>query len=245
MRTITIANQKGGVAKTTTAVTLAHDLARRGHTVCLVDMDAQGNASSCLGVTPAPGLYTLLRGVANLEDVLQEVRPNLWLLGGDVNTAKLKAELAGEAYREALLARELAGLDVDFCILDTSPSRDLLHDLAHHAANEAIIPVALDHLALIGVAQELATLEALRRIGRAVTVTAILPTFWDRTTRESEANLAQLVQNFGDLVLPAVPRATKVREAPAVGLTVWEYLRETDEVCRAYARLTERVLYGR
>jgi chromosome partitioning protein len=244
MRTIAIANQKGGVGKTTTAVTLAHALAQRGHRVVLVDLDAQGNAASCFGRTPFPALYHLLLGLTPLEDLLYEVRPSLWLLASDASTAKLKTIMAAESYRETLLARALRPVEADFVILDTGPSRDLLHDNAHHAAGEVIIPVGVDHLALIGVAQELETLNVVREHGHPLEVTAILPTFWDATTIESAVNLQKLAETFGDLVLPAVPRTTRLREAPALGRTLWEHLAEKHPATRAYHRLTRRVLDG-
>jgi len=245
MRTIAIANQKGGVGKTTTAIALSHDLARRGHSTVLVDLDAQGNAAPCLGLSPGPALYRLLLGLAPLDDLLVEARPNLWFLASDASTAKLKPALAAEAYRETILAKALEPLEAEFCILDTGPSRDVLHDNAHHAASEIITPVALDHLALIGVAQELETLKVVRDHGHAVEMVAILPTFWDATTTESATNLKKLVDTFGDLVLPAVPRTTRLREAPAYGQTLWEYMREDHLAWQAYERLTRRVLDGR
>jgi chromosome partitioning protein len=242
-RTIEIANQKGGVAKTTTACTLAHGLARRGYTVCLVDLDAQGNASIALGQKPSPGLSRLLINHAKLADVLVEVRPELWLLPGDTSTAELKNELAGRDFRERILARALAGLTTDFVILDTGPSRDLLHTMAAMASDEVIIPAALDHLALVGVAQQLDSLSDVRENGHPLEVTAILPTFYDSVTRESATNLQHLADTYGDLVLPAVPRTTRLREAPAYGQTLWEYLPEGAPAWIAYLALITRVLH--
>lgn len=245
MRIIAVANQKGGVAKTTTAVTLAHDLARKGYRVILVDLDAQGNVAPCFGLTPSPGLYNFLLHLKPMEELLVEVRPSLWLLPGDASTAKLKIILAAESYRETFLARALQQADADFVILDTGPSRDVLHDNAHHAATEVVVPVGLDHLALIGVMQELDSLKAVREHQHPVEVIAILPTFWDATTRESTINLQQLVETFGDLVLPAVPRTTRLREAPALGLTLWEHLADGHPASQAYQHLTRRVLHGK
>lgn len=244
MRTLAIANQKGGVGKTTTAVTLAADLARGGYITVLCDLDAQGNAAACLGLSPAPALYKLLLGMAPLDELLTEARPGLWFLASDASTAKVKMALAAEPYRESILARALAPLEADFCLLDCGPSRDLLHDLAHHAAGEVVIPTACDHLSLAGVKQELDSLQIVQEHGHKVDCLAILPTFYDTVTTESQTNLRRLVEAFGPLVLPAVPRCTRLREAPAAGLTLWEYLPEGHPACQAYAYLTARVLEG-
>ena len=244
MPIIAIANQKGGVAKTTTAVTLAHDLARRGYSVVLIDLDAQGNVAPCFGLDPSPGLFELMLNLRSLEELLIEVRPSLWFLPSDSSTAKLKTILAAEAYRETVLARKLAPLDAEYVIIDTGPSRDILHDNAHHAASQVIIPAAVDHLALIGVVQEIDSLKTVREHGHPVEVTAILPTFWDTTTIESAVNLKKLVATFGDLVLPAIPRTTRLREAPALGLTLWEHLKNNHPAYLAYQHLTRRVIHG-
>ena len=193
--------------------------------MALVDLDAHGNLAPCLGLKPSPGLYRLLLDLAPLGDLLLEVRPNLWLLPGDSATAKAKAWLATESYRETILAKALPPLDVDFCVLDTGPSRDVMHDGAHHAADEVICPVAVDMLALIGVAQEMETLQVVREHGHDVTMLAILPTLWDPVTKESATNLELLARNYGPLVLPAIPRTVRLREAPAYGRTLWEQLK--------------------
>lgn len=242
MRTIAIANQKGGVGKTTTAVTLAHDLARKGHSVVLVDLDAQGNAAACLGLTPSPGLFNLLMGLATIDGLLVEARPDLWLLPGDATTAKLKTALAAEAYREEKLAQALDPLEADYCVIDCGPSRDLLHDLAHEAAELVVIPAAVDHLALIGVAQEMESIAAVAKRGHPLRAVAVVPTFWDSQTTESAVNLRALVDKCGDLVTMAVARTTRLREAPALGRTVWEHLAAEHPVCQAYGALTRRIL---
>lgn len=227
-------NQKGGVGKTTTAIALAHGLARLGRTVVLVDLDAQGNAAAALGQQPAPGVTQLLLEGRPIADLCLEIRPNFWLLPGDPSTARLKTELAlsfAEGRRTPdLLARALADLDVQHVIIDTGPSRDLLHNLVYHAADNLVIPTTLDFLGLVGVAQQFESLDDVRRSApptaarQPLEVIGILPTFWDATTNESEVNLRQLVKTFGDLVVPAIPRTTRLREAPARGLTPWEIL---------------------
>lgn len=243
-RYIGVVAEKGGVGKTTTALALSHDLARRGYTVVLCDLDTQGHCARCLGIDPQPGLYNVMTGAVKLADALIEARPGLWLLPGDTSTKELKEKLIERRYRETILARALADIEADFVVIDTGPGRDVLHDNAHHAAGEVIIPAACDYLALVGIRQTFDTLAEVRHEGgHPVEVTAILPTFWDARTKESDTNLTKLRATFGDLVTDAVPRTTKLREAPAYGQTVWEYLPDGHAAALAYRALTTRVLH--
>jgi chromosome partitioning protein len=233
-----VTTQKGGVGKTTAAIALSHGLARAGHTAVLVDLDAQGNAAAALGRQPAPHVTRLLLERAPVADLCVEIRPNFWLLPGDASTAALKTALHGRPL--GALAAALADLDVDHIVIDTSPSRDLLHTLAYHAADRLVIPTTLDYLGMVGVAQQFESLADMRAAGKALEVTGLLPTFWDSTTNESERNLRALVERFGDLVVPAIPRATKLREGPARGLTPWEILPASK--LAGYQVLVERTL---
>lgn len=238
------ANQKGGVGKTTGACALAHRLAMLGHVVVLIDVDPQGNAASHLGLEPTPAISSWLMG-AVAESVAREARPNLWLIpnGPKANGGPdLTAYLYSVSHRETFLARRLDEITgADYIILDTGPSRGILQDNAHYAAHEVICPTELDHLALIGVNQELEIINEVRKFGHALTLTAIQPTMWDPITRESQYNLGLLVEQFQDLVVRAVPRATCVRESAGHGKTVWEYLHAGHPVLDAYEALIGRV----
>jgi len=243
VRIVAIANQKGGTAKTTTAVNLAARLAMLGREVVLIDLDSQGSASACLGLVPSPGVHQWLIGGADFDAVTVEIRPHLRLLASDASTAKAELSLAGEDYRHEVLADRLAHVNgAEYIILDCAPSRGLLHVAAHHAADLAIIPVQVDHLAVVGCMQEMSAIDAVRKRGHVIEVLAILPTFFESVTLESTQNLAELRRLFGDLVADPIPRATKVREASAYGHTVFEHLATGHPVCVAYRKLGERVL---
>lgn len=243
-RFIGIVAEKGGVGKTTTALALSHDLARRGRAVILCDLDTQGHCARCLGLPAQPGLYNVMTGAVKLADALIEARPGLWLLPGDASTKDLKERLIDRRYRETILARALADVTADFVVIDTGPGRDILHDNAHHAVNEVVIPASCDFLALVGIRQTFETLAEVRNDGgHAIEVTAILPTFWDARTTESTTNVGKLRATFGDLVLSPVPRTTRLREAPAYGQTIWEYLPDGHPAALAYKKLTARVLH--
>ena len=248
MKVITIANQKGGVGKTTTTVNLAHGLAQRGKVVVMFDLDAQGNAATCFGVEPADDLHRLILRNEPLRNVVTQVRKRLWLIRSNGSTELVNRALITTDYREYVL-RDIIRDDIpraDYVLLDTAPSRSMLNTNAHHAADEVIIPAKLDHLALIGVAQETETLKIVRQHGHEVDVLAILPTFFDKITKETELNYRRLAERFGNLVLPAVPASTRLREASRKGKTAWEYLDPSrhSEILKAYERLIERVLEG-
>lgn len=247
MVVVAVSNQKGGTAKTTTAVALAHRLAQLGRKVILVDLDSQGSCAASFGMAPTPGLFSWVITGADLASVLVEVRTGLQLVPGDVKTAEAERILAGSDYPSEVLADRLGGgIGADFVILDCAPSRGLLHMAAHHAADVAIVPVAVDHLGVVGCLQEMDSLDAVRKRGHNVEVLAVVPTFFDSVTIESRENLARLQAAFDGLVTEPIPRATKVREATAYGHTVWEHLSAAHPVCVAYRKLAERVLiYGR
>jgi len=232
MRTVAIVNQKGGVGKTTTAVTLADGLAANGWRVLLVDLDAQGNVADALGMTKRAGLYEFLITREMSRAVFWSERENLYVVPGDKRTVEVKQILAGMSFREYRLRDALARVasDYDAAILDVGPGVDVLQIGALVACTHFLIPVALDHLAVVGAADALASVVSLQQVGAfGGRCLGVLPTMWERTTVESHAQFQILAEQFGSLVWPPIPRDTKAREAPAHGRTLWEY----DLGCRA------------
>ena len=225
MYKLAILNQKGGVGKTTTAVTLAHGLARSGARVLLVDLDAQGNVADSLGMEKQGDLYAAL--VGGSPRPRGTGRKGLHALLSDKTTVKAKKIVVGQSFSEYAIRNALEGLAYDFAILDVAPGVDVLQVGALVAADGFIIPVALDHLAVVGAADALASFASLRRMELGGEFLGVLPTFWERTTRESHEQLVALSEQFGRWVWPPVPKDTKVREAPAHGRTLWEYAPET------------------
>lgn len=223
--TLAILNQKGGVGKTTTAVTLATGLARNGYRVLLVDLDTQGNVADCLGLSQGDDLRRLLS--PDLRCPLQQaITPTgvtrLDVIRSDKSTTALKQTLAGVTMREYVLADALEEAPYDVILLDCAPSADLLHFAALVAADYLLIPTRLDKLAVNGVRDALQTLAALKRISHCQ-VAGILPTFYERVTLESQEQLIHLAQTFGRLVLPPIPQDTQCRVASRYGKTLWEY----------------------
>lgn len=224
---ITIANQKGGVGKTTTAVHLGHGLALKGRRVLIVDLDPQGQVAKALGLNDEPGAFYLL--ITPPSPMLRQWvrlsgRDGLDIVPGDATTNTAQVVLNAENRPLDAVARALSQFgDYDYIILDTAPSVGGIQERAIWAADGLVIPTATDALALDGVAGVLETIGRLQEAGWRGEIWGILPTFYDERTRESRANLASLQENFPDLTLSPIHRATVLRECAAEGLTVYEH----------------------
>jgi chromosome partitioning protein len=222
MTIVTIANQKGGVGKTTTSVTMGHGLAMMGLRTLIVDLDPQGHVAFCLGVEKTPGLYQLIVDERPIEEVVIHCRENLDIVPGDKCTEKAKRAVVISNYPTEILKRTLEPAKYDVILLDMAPSLDVLHLAALMASDWVLIPTKLDAMAMDGVN------EILRSMGEVVERGVrlgynILPTFFERTTRETIVQLRALVEAFKERVWPPIPQDTKAREATAFGKTLWEY----------------------
>ena len=224
---IAVANQKGGVGKTTTVVNLGHGLAIRGRRVLLVDLDSQGNIADCLGLEAGSGLYDMLHpdSAQPLPRVITSSgRPNLDVIRSDKRTAILKRTLSSMEFGVYELTETLKQADHDVVLLDCAPSVDILHTAALLAADYLLIPTRLDQLAIKGVRDVLQSLATLQHTNRSsCQLAGILPTFYDRVTKESHEQLTHLAKAFGERVLPPIPQDTQCRVATRYGKTLWEY----------------------
>ena len=237
-RIITVANQKGGVGKTTTTVNIAAALALAGHRVLVVDLDPQGNASTALGIPHhegVPGIYEVLVGGASLPSVLQECPdiPGLWLAPATIDLAGAEIELVGSERREYRLAETLhqgnlaspRGEVFDFIFVDCPPSLGLLTINALVAAREVLLPIQCEYYALEGLSQLLRTVDMVRSgLNPRLGIGAILLTMYDGRTRLASQVTEEVRTHFGERVLQTViPRAVRVSEAPSFGQTVLTY----------------------
>jgi chromosome partitioning protein len=239
--------QKGGVGKSTTAVTLAHGLALRHYNVLLVDLDPQGQCSSLLGLEQEASVFNLLVGHQSLGDVVRSTgRDGLWLLPGNKRTETAQTVLTVEGRRPDVLAGVLAGARVNatrfhYVVCDTAPAIGVLQENAIFAADLLILPAAVDFLALEGVAGILSTLKALRR--PTPPAVRVLPTFYDEVTKESGINLARLLLAFGNTLLGPIHRATVLRECAALGKTIFEHDPES-RAAHEYEALVREIIVG-
>ncbi len=222
MTILTVANQKGGVGKTTTAVTLAHGLALAGQHILLVDLDPQGHVAFALGMDKAPGLYRLVVDEEPITNVAIYSRENLDIVPGDKKTEKAKRTIVISNFPAEIMSRVLKDAPYDVIILDMAPSLDVLHVSAPMASDWVLIPTKLDAMAVDGVNEVLRSMGEVAERGHRIGY-SILPTFFDRTTRETVVQLKALVETFSGHVWPPIPQDTKAREAPAYGKSLWEY----------------------
>ena len=232
-RIITIANQKGGVGKTTTAVNLAAALAMHGSRVLVVDLDPQGNASTALDIEHHSGITSVYEVLVEDRPLSEVIRPvsgfaHLSCAPAAIDLAGAEIELVPLVARESRLDRALAGYDVsnlDYIFIDCPPSLGLLTVNALVAAPEVLIPIQCEYYALEGLEQLLRTIELVRgHLNPALSVTTILLTMYDGRTRLASQVADEVREHFGEVVLESViPRSVRVSEAPSYGQSVMTY----------------------
>ena len=234
MRKLAVVNMKGGVGKTTTAVHLAAGLARGGRRVLLVDADPQGNVGHVFGLSPGGGGQGTIRELMLDEAgadacVVRGVRPNLDVIPATPAAFALDARLAAEMQRETILARRLRGLSgYDAVIVDSSPSMTLLTYNALLFADEIVMPVSMDALAITGARQTLDGIAAIRALwpDRALALRAVVPTAVSTQTHASRAALAALEADadMGPALFAAgIRQCIDLTYAAAARQTIWEY----------------------
>jgi chromosome partitioning protein len=234
-RVLTVANQKGGVGKTTSTVNLAAALAMHGVRVLVIDLDPQGNASTALGVEHrlgTPSVYEALLGEITLAEaaVASTASPNLLCVPATIDLAGAEIELVSMVAREgrlkqALSPDALAELDVDYVFVDCPPSLGLLTVNALVAADEVLIPIQCEYYALEGLGQLLSNIDLVRsHLNTDLHVSTILLTMYDGRTKLADQVTSEVRSHFGPTVLRTViPRSVKVSEAPGYSQTVLAY----------------------
>jgi chromosome partitioning protein len=231
-RIITVANQKGGVGKTTSTVNLAVGLALHGQRVLVLDLDPQGNASTALGIdhhADIPSIYDVLIDGDRLDQVVQQVQgfDSLWCAPATLNLAGAEIELVPAVAREYRLRRaiEAFGQEVDYVFIDCPPSLGLLTLNSLVAGAEVLIPIQCEYYALEGLTQLLRTIDLVREhLNGSLSISTILLTMYDSRTRLADQVAADVREHFPELVLQTtIPRSVRVSEAPGYGQSVITY----------------------
>jgi chromosome partitioning protein len=245
---IAFANQKGGVAKTTSTLNLAVALSEQGYRVLAVDLDPQGNLTMSQGFNPDSierSMYDVLVHRLPLEQVVHEGEVDLAVSSIDLAGAELA--LSGMIGRERALEKGLLPVrgSYDFVLIDTPPSLGLLTINALVAADDVIVPVQCEYLSLRGLIQLENTLSMIREnLNPDVAIKGILPTMYDRRLLHCREAVEILQENFGDLVFKTFIRKTvRYAEAPVKGISVLKY-DPTGTAAEAYRELAKEVLNG-
>jgi chromosome partitioning protein len=238
LRIFTVANQKGGVGKTTTTVNIAAALSMGGLRVLVIDLDPQGNASTALGVEHRDnsGIYEVLMGTANVASVVQKVAgfPSLDCISSNTGLAQAEINLVSMVARELRLKEaidELVNIKInegkayDYIFIDCPPSLGLLTVNAFAAAKELMIPIQCEYYALEGLTQLLETYNVVKkRLNSTLELSTILLTMFDGRTRLANDVAASVRSHFPtELIDIPIPRAVRVSEAPSYGQTVMTY----------------------
>src|SRR5687767_1301253 len=238
-RVFVVANQKGGVGKTTTAVNVAAALATKGLRILVIDLDPQGNASTALNIDHSegtPGVYEALVDGTDLDELVRPCPelPGLTVLPASIDLAGAEIELVSLVARETRLDKALqsylddcedAGDRIDYVLIDCPPSLGLLTVNALVAGREVLIPIQCEYYALEGLGQLVRNIDLVQRhLNPSLEITTILLTMYDARTRLSSGVADEVRNFFGDKVLrTAIPRSVRISEAPSYQQTILTY----------------------
>lgn len=249
-RTIVVANQKGGVGKTTTTINLSASLATLGKKVLVIDMDPQGNTTSGLGVDKdnvENTVYELLLGEKTLEECLEkEVIENLSVIPSNINLAGAEIELIGVEEKEYLLKRALEPIkeNYDFIIIDCPPSLNMLTINSMCAGDTVLVPIQCEYYALEGLSQLMHTIDLVRdRLNPELEIEGVVFTMYDARTNLSLQVVENVKNNLKQNIYKSIiPRNVRLAEAPSHGLPITEYDSKSTGA-EAYHMLAEEVIH--
>ena len=251
VKVIAVANQKGGVGKTTTSTNLAAALAESGRRTLIIDLDPQGNATSSFGVElekRKTGIYQLLFNNVAIENVIQKTGiKNLDIITSDVNLSAAELELVGRSKREYVLSEIISNIKgYEYIVIDCPPSLGLLTINALVAANNLLVPMQCEFYSLEGLSNLLRTVDLIQKnLNKNLFISGILLTMYDKRNRLTEQVEMDVRNCLGNLVFRTIiPRNVRVSEAPSHGMPVVIYDNKSMGAMK-YMELTEEILNDR
>jgi chromosome partitioning protein len=245
-KTIAILNQKGGVGKTTTTINVAAYLAKLGHSILIVDLDPQGNATSGLGIDKQSlenTTYDVLFGTVNVAHIIKDTSlAGLHILPTNSQLAAAEVDLAIEERRELRLKEVLDTISYDYILIDCPPSLGLLSLNALTAANLVLVPVQAEYYALEGLGQLLDVIQRVRQgLNSNLELLGIVMTMYDSRTSLSEQVMAEVKKHFGQkLFKTVIPRNVRLAEAPSFGKSILEH-DKWSKGARSYKSLAKEI----
>ena len=229
-KVVSVANQKGGVGKTTTSINLSTILAKKGKKVLLIDADPQGNATSGVGATKEVeySTYDILVGETEIESAIEKTMiKNLQICPSDINLAGAEVELVSMMSREQRLKDKIEKVkaEFDYIIIDCPPSLGLITLNAFTASNSVLIPVQCEYYALEGLGQLINTIDLVKKhLNKDIEIEGALLTMYDIRTNLSNQVVKEVKKYFNDKVYKTViPRNVRLSEAPSYGMPITEY----------------------
>ena len=245
-RVIGVLNCKGGTGKTTTVVNLAAGLAMRGERVLCIDLDAQGNLATYLGVHHSCTLTQLLLGEAETRSCIVQARENLDLIPSGLDLLQAEGtlwQMKDHKTARNMLSERMQGINTyDYILLDHSPSASLLNESGLLYAHPVIVPVSMDYLALVGIRQVLQMLKSIRQnLGHDVQVALVVPTFYYAWLRKDREIMGILHNHFTKKLAEPIRAGVRLSEAPSHKKSIYEYAPRSAGSLD-YARLVERVV---